>query len=116
MDKYGIFNEASGTADGSGKFMVQNNYGLINLGVNALMNGSYSPTYVSLKPYVSGTITLQPVETILVWLSNEVKTGTMLLEASSLSIEVGTTHAGSLSMCSSQASCRSTSRTTPRTL
>ncbi|KAI0766822.1 hypothetical protein BD413DRAFT_614826 [Trametes elegans] len=92
LDKYGIVNEASGTADDSGKFMVQNNYGLINLGVNALMNGSHSPTYVSLKPYVSGTITLQPVETILVWLSNEVKTGTMLLEASSLSIEIDFTY------------------------
>ncbi|KAI0633776.1 hypothetical protein C8Q77DRAFT_1057829 [Trametes polyzona] len=85
---FGIMNPATGAPDNSGQFKVQNNYGLINLGVNSYVNGSYAPSYVSTNPVVSGPTTLQPIETVLVWFDTQVTTSTMILQASSQAIEV----------------------------
>ncbi|KAI0824051.1 hypothetical protein BC628DRAFT_1420479 [Trametes gibbosa] len=88
LDQYGIMNSASGSQDGSGKFTVQNKYGLINLGVNSYVNGTYAPSYVSANPVVSGPTVLAPIESVMVWFDINVKTGTMILKASSQAIEV----------------------------
>ncbi|KAH9851378.1 hypothetical protein C2E23DRAFT_732983 [Lenzites betulinus] len=88
LDNYGIMNAAHGTSDESGKFTVQNNYGLINLGVNSYVNGVYAPSYVSEHPVVSGPTVLEPIETIMVWFETNVTTGTMILDASSQATEV----------------------------
>lgn len=79
---------AAGTTDQSGKFTVQNDYGLISLGVNSYVNGTYAPSYVSANPVVAGPTVLQPIESVLVWFDTQVTTGTMILHASSQSIEV----------------------------
>ncbi|KAI0373502.1 hypothetical protein BV20DRAFT_740402 [Pilatotrama ljubarskyi] len=88
LDKYGIMRPATGGKDSSGKFAVQNEYGLINIGVNSLVNGEYTPSYVSPNPLVTGRTALQPIETVLVWFDTSVTTGTMMLHASSDAIEI----------------------------
>ncbi|KAI0816037.1 hypothetical protein BC628DRAFT_1334480 [Trametes gibbosa] len=85
---YGVLGSAYGTPNASGKFSVQNKYGLINIGMNSYINGTYTPSYVSPSPFVAGTITLEPIETVMVWFDTNVTTGTMMLNASSLAIEV----------------------------
>ncbi|KAI0816040.1 hypothetical protein BC628DRAFT_1506875 [Trametes gibbosa] len=88
LDGFGIMNPASGSSDDSGTFTVQNNYGLINVGLNSYVNGAYAPSYVSASPVVAGPTTLQPIETVMVWFDTNVTTGTMILNASSQAIEV----------------------------
>ncbi|EIW62564.1 uncharacterized protein TRAVEDRAFT_68950 [Trametes versicolor FP-101664 SS1] len=88
LDKYGVMHPATGTVDQSGKFTVENQFGLINLGVNSYVNGTYSPSYVSANPVVAGPTVLQPIESVLVWFDTQATTGTMILNASSQAIEV----------------------------
>ncbi|KAH9851342.1 hypothetical protein C2E23DRAFT_886530 [Lenzites betulinus] len=88
LDQYGVMGPAGGRIDTSGKLTVQNNYRPINIGLNSYLNGKYSPFYVSQNPFVLGSITLQPIETVMVWFATEVTSGTMILAASSEAIEV----------------------------
>ncbi len=77
-----------GTPNASGTFRINNQYGAINIGVNAALNGIYAPIYVSPKPFVSGSVDLTPEEEILVWLDTTHVTGTMIAESISNSMNV----------------------------
>lgn len=78
---------ATSPAPVPGTFQVQNNYGSIHLGVNALLNGDLSPVYVS-PEVATGTATFTPISSVMVWFSTDDKSSTMLFNDSQSGIEV----------------------------
>ncbi|PSS06824.1 hypothetical protein PHLCEN_2v3543 [Hermanssonia centrifuga] len=88
LDHYGVMESATGPTNGPGVFHVQNNYGAMCIGVNAKLGGAWSPIYLSQTPFVSGVVSLTPIEKVLVWFDASSSTGTMLVDAVTNSIEV----------------------------
>ncbi|TFK34286.1 hypothetical protein BDQ12DRAFT_727063 [Crucibulum laeve] len=76
LDQSGMMENATGAAQSTGHFSVINNYGKINIGVNARLSGEDLPVFVTPLPII-GTTTLEPVDTIILWFSR-MQTGTMI--------------------------------------
>jgi len=83
----GVMNSATGSPDQSGQFTVKNEYGKICIGVNQMLNGNPIPIFVS-PTVVSGTATMEPINTISTCFSQTLQTGTMIFGAQTDSIEV----------------------------
>ncbi|BAW80952.1 hypothetical conserved protein [Candidatus Nitrosoglobus terrae] len=95
LDKYGDLLPST-TRGPSTAITMDNQYGLIHPGINQLatnIDGSQSntPIYVAANAVLKGTIELTPIEKILVWFEQNVKTGTMFSTARTNSIEIDLT-------------------------
>ncbi|KAF9455894.1 hypothetical protein BDZ94DRAFT_1241923, partial [Collybia nuda] len=87
LDVNGIFQDAQGSP-GGGSIIVNNNYGSINLGVEAKLGGVLAPIYVDQLPAVAGTETLTPIEKVMVWFDRTLTSSTMFTSSVSLSFEI----------------------------
>ncbi|KAK7033904.1 hypothetical protein VNI00_012528 [Paramarasmius palmivorus] len=92
LNSAGVVEGAIGTPNTSGIFRVDNNYGLIHIGVNGKMGihgkaGNLSPIFVS-PTVVAGTATLKPINTLKIWFSTEYSTSTMIFKADEPGIEL----------------------------
>ena len=77
-------------------FIMDNEFGSIHVGVSQLctqLDGSIvsSPIYVSTEAVLKGTITLTPVERVLIWFQQNIATGTMFSEARTNALELSLT-------------------------
>jgi len=84
------------------EFTMINEYGPIHPGVNQLSIGidgkaASTPIYVSKKSIVKGETGLKPVEKVLVWFEQNIKTSTMFSKSRSKSIEIDLTNENSAS-------------------
>ncbi|KAF9455397.1 hypothetical protein BDZ94DRAFT_757261, partial [Collybia nuda] len=87
LDVNGIFQDAQGSP-GGGSIIVNNNYGSINLGVEAKLGGVLAPIYVDQLPAVAGTETLTPIEKVMVWFDRTLTSSTMFSYSVSRSFEI----------------------------
>ncbi|KAI0824050.1 hypothetical protein BC628DRAFT_475719 [Trametes gibbosa] len=88
LDSAGSMHNATGSPNSSGSFMVNNQYAALNIGVMGYLGGTFSPIFVSPNELVTGTITLTPVESVLVWLDTTHVTSTIITTSISNTIEV----------------------------
>lgn len=75
---------------------MDNEYGSIRPGVNQLSTGIdgsqvSTPIYVAPQPIVKGTVSLTPVEKVMVWFEQDIETSTMFSNARALSVEIDLT-------------------------
>jgi hypothetical protein len=87
MEANGTLDPAKGPVDQSGIFHFQNDYGIIHVGVNSMINGVFMPVFVS-PAVVAGTADLEPIVSVMAWFDLKLETSVMFLAAISNSIEV----------------------------
>jgi hypothetical protein len=92
LNKNGILQPPS-TGGPSTAITMINNYGSIHPGLNLLLNTSTTPTPIYLAPAesIKGTVSLTPVDKVLVWFEQKIVTGTVFSDARSNSIELDLT-------------------------
>jgi hypothetical protein len=95
LDQYGVLRNPKTGGPTTG-FTMDNRFGSIHPGVNQLSTGIDGktvsrPIYVSENPIVKGEVVLKPVEKILVWFEQYIKTGTMFSRARSRKVEIDLT-------------------------
>ena len=79
---------ATGPKDNSGVFMVRSDYTKgMRIGVNCKRSDGFFPMFVS-TPVAIGTVSLQPIISVLVWFSTTQETKTIFLQKISDSHEV----------------------------
>lgn len=99
LNKNGSLSDAF-TAGNQTALNVDNEYGLIHVGVNQLstgINGEQvaTPIYVSPKCYTIGHAELEPKEEIMVWFEQRIETGTMFSESRSIAQKINLTYRNS---------------------
>jgi hypothetical protein len=58
LDQKGVLSEAKGMVDDSGVFHLNNDFGVIHVGVQALLNGGFKPIFITPKNLIPGTVDL----------------------------------------------------------
>jgi hypothetical protein len=93
LTKEGVMDAATGTV-APGPFFVNNQFGLIHIGVNGLLGDAFLPIYVS-PTVVEAINSLQPITTVMAWFAFNQSTSTMFFTSETAGIEVvynGTTN------------------------
>jgi hypothetical protein len=95
LDKYGEFTPAK-TGGNETSINMVNDYGTISPCINQLSTGIKgeqvsTPIYVAPQASLKGSVSLQPVEKVLVWFEQNIETSTMFSEARTKSIEIDLT-------------------------
>eukprot|EP00898_Chlorokybus_atmophyticus_P007337 jgi/Chlat1/7604/Chrsp64S07091 len=91
QDSFQVFGQerfSPGAPTTTGPFFVDNRFGLICIGVNAMINGEYKPFYVATSQAILGRITLEPQETIKVFFNRVLTTSCMFNEVSGEFIDI----------------------------
>lgn len=94
LDSAGNLEAASTGGSATGVTMI-NQFGSIHPALSQIstLNGSAAVTPLYVAPYamVTGTATLTPIDTVLVWFQQDIETSTMFSSARSMSVEIDLT-------------------------
>jgi len=99
LDEDGVLGEPK-TGGKPTSITLQNNYGSIHVGLNQLSTGIdgrqiSTPIFLTPRTMVSGDVQLTPIDRVLVWFEQDIRTSTIFSTARSRAVEIDLTSTNS---------------------